>query len=440
MPDTLTLIRPVSLYPPKPHNPSPNKSATVNHFRYDCFLQPIIQLKTMTKTTQGLSPSLILLMSIATGLAVASNYYAQPLLDTIARNFSLSASTAGFIVTAAQLGYAAGLLFLVPLGDMFERRMLIVSMTLLAAGGMLITASSQSLGMLILGTALTGLFSVVAQILIPLAATLATPDKRGKVVGTIMSGLLLGILLARTVAGLLANLGGWRTVFWVASILMALMAIALWRGLPKMKSDTQLNYPQLLGSVFSLFIHDKLLRTRAMLGCLTFANFSILWTSMAFLLAAPPFNYSEGMIGLFGLAGAAGALGARPAGGFADKGKSHLTTTVGLLLLLLSWLAIWLGHTSVPMLIIGILILDLTVQGVHITNQTVIYRIHPDARNRLTAGYMTSYFIGGAAGSLISASAWQHAGWAGVCLAGTTVAVLNLLVWWRGFHRQEAVN
>ncbi|EPF2246093.1 MFS transporter [Citrobacter werkmanii] len=394
----------------------------------------------MTKTTQGLSPSLILLMSIATGLAVASNYYAQPLLDTIARNFSLSASTAGFIVTAAQLGYAAGLLFLVPLGDMFERRMLIVSMTLLAAGGMLITASSQSLGMLILGTALTGLFSVVAQILVPLAATLATPDKRGKVVGTIMSGLLLGILLARTVAGLLANLGGWRTVFWVASILMALMAIALWRGLPKMKSDTQLNYPQLLGSVFSLFIHDKLLRTRAMLGCLTFANFSILWTSMAFLLAAPPFNYSEGMIGLFGLAGAAGALGARPAGGFADKGKSHLTTTVGLLLLLLSWLAIWLGHTSVPMLIIGILILDLTVQGVHITNQTVIYRIHPDARNRLTAGYMTSYFIGGAAGSLISASAWQHAGWAGVCLAGTTVAVLNLLVWWRGFHRQEAVN
>ncbi|EGP1155539.1 MFS transporter [Salmonella enterica] len=338
----------------------------------------------MTKPTHGLSPALIVLMSVATGLAVASNYYAQPLLDTIAHHFSLSASSAGFIVTAAQLGYAAGLLFLVPL-----------------------------------------------------AATLATPATRGKVVGTIMSGLLLGILLARTVAGLLANLGGWRTVFWVAS---ALMAVALWRGLPKLKSDTHLNYPQLLGSVFSLFIHDKLLRTRALLGCLTFANFSILWTSMAFFLAAPPFSYSEGMIGLFGLAGAAGALGARPAGGFADKGKSHLTTTFGLLLLLLSWLAIWLGHTSVLALIIGILVLDLTVQGVHITNQTVIYRLHPDARNRLTAGYMTSYFIGGAAGSLISASAWQHAGWAGVCLAGVTVALLNLLVWWRGFHRQEAVN
>ncbi|QZS46405.1 MFS transporter [Enterobacter cloacae complex sp.] len=394
----------------------------------------------MTKTTPGLSPALILLMSVATGLAVASNYYAQPLLDTIARAFNLSASSAGFIVTAAQLGYAAGLLFLVPLGDMFERRMLIVSMTLLAAGGMLITASSQSLTMMIVGTALTGLFSVGAQILVPLAATLASPDKRGKVVGTIMSGLLLGILLARTVAGLLASLGGWRTVYWVASVLMVVMALALWRGLPKVKQENHLNYPQLLASVFSLFTQDKLLRTRALLGCLTFANFSILWTSMAFLLAAPPFNYSEGVIGLFGLAGAAGALGARPAGGLADKGKSHLTTTAGLVLLLLSWAAIWYGHVSVLALIVGILVLDLTVQGVHITNQTVIYRVKPEARNRLTAGYMTSYFIGGAAGSLISASAWQHAGWSGVCGIGAIVAALNLLVWWRGYHRQEAIH
>ncbi|MRS17350.1 MFS transporter [Enterobacteriaceae bacterium RIT691] len=393
----------------------------------------------MTHKSHELSPALIALMSVATGLAVASNYYAQPLLETIARAFELSAGQAGFIVTAAQLGYAAGLLFLVPLGDMFERRALIVSMTLLAAGGMLITATSQSLSLMILGTALTGLFSVVAQILVPLAATLASPEKRGKVVGTIMSGLLLGILLARTVAGLLASLGGWRTVYWVATVLMILMAFALWRGLPKMKQETHLNYPQLLGSVFSLFARDKLLRTRALLGCLTFANFSILWTSMAFLLAGAPFHFSEATIGLFGLAGAAGALGARPAGGFADKGKSHLTTTTGLILLLLSWVAIWFGHFSVLALIVGILVLDLTVQGVHITNQTVIYRVQPDARNRLTAGYMTSYFIGGAAGSLISAAAWQHYGWAGVCLAGVTMATLNLLVWWRGFHRQTAV-
>ncbi|KNC06088.1 transporter [Klebsiella sp. RIT-PI-d] len=386
----------------------------------------------MNKTPHGLSPALIALMSLATGMAVASNYYAQPLLDTIARAFTLTPGQAGFIVTAAQLGYAAGLLFLVPLGDMFERRKLIVSMTLLTALGLLITASSHSLATMLLGTALTGLFSVVAQLLVPLAATLAAPEKRGKVVGTIMSGLLLGILLARTVAGLLATLGGWQTVYWVAAGLMIIMALALWRGLPTLKQENHLNYPQILGSIFSLFFGNKLLRTRALLGCLSFANFSILWTSMAFLLASPPFNYSEGVIGLFGLAGAAGALGARPAGSLADSGKSHLTTTAGLLLLLVSWAAIWFGQASVLALIVGILILDLAVQAVHITNQTVIYRVLPEARNRLTAGYMTSYFIGGAAGSLISAAAWQHAGWAGVCGVGAIFAVLNLLVWWRG--------
>lgn len=302
----------------------------------------------MTQHSPALSPALIALMSVATGLAVASNYYAQPLLDTIAHAFSLSPGLAGFIITAAQLGYSAGLLLLVPLGDMFERRSLIVSMTFLAAGGLLLTAVSQSLWMMLLGTALTGLFSVVAQILVPLAATLATPQRRGRVVGTVMSGLLLGILLARTVAGLLASLGGWRTVFWVASVLMALMALALWRGLPKVHEKSTLNYPQLLRSVITLFAHDRLLRTRALLGCLTFANFSILWTSMAFLLSSPPFNFSEATIGLFGLAGAAGALGARPAGGLADKGKAHLTTTVGLLLLLVSWGAIALGPSPLP--------------------------------------------------------------------------------------------
>ena len=391
----------------------------------------------MTRTHHGLSPTLIVLMSVATGLAVASNYYAQPLLETIARAFALSPGEAGFIVTTAQLGYAAGLLFLVPLGDMFERRRLIVLMTLLAAGGMLIIAGSTSLPVMILGTALTGLFSVVAQILVPLAATLAAPEQRGRVVGTIMSGLLLGILLARTAAGVLAEFGGWRTVYWVASALMALMALALWRGLPEAKQETHLNYPRILGSVFALFAADRVLRTRALLGCLTFANFSILWTSMAFLLAGAPWHFSESTIGLFGLAGAAGALGARPAGSHADKGRAHLTTSGGLALLLLSWLAIWWGQTSLLALLAGILLLDLTVQGVHITNQTVIYRTRPEARNRLTSGYMTSYFIGGAAGSLLSAWAWQHAGWTGVCLAGAGMAALNLLVWWRGYHRQD---
>ncbi|MCV9880461.1 MFS transporter [Brenneria izbisi] len=388
----------------------------------------------------GLSLPLTLTMSVATGLAVASNYYAQPLLETIARAFELSVNQAGFIVTAAQLGYAVGLMFLVPLGDMFERRTLIVSMTLLAAGGMLITASASTLWLMITGTALTGLFSVVAQILVPLAATLATPETRGKVVGTIMSGLLLGILLARTVAGALASLGDWHTVYWVASTLMTIMALILWRALPRVPQENKLNYPQLLASIFRLFATSSLLRTRALLGCFSFANFSILWTSMAFLLASPPYHYSEGKIGLFGLVGAAGALAASRAGRLADQGKARQTTFAGLLLLLLSWLFVAFGAQSVIALLIGIIALDLAVQGVHVTNQSVIYRMMPEARNRLTAGYMTSYFIGGALGSMISASAYQHWGWLGVCAAGCVTSLLNLLVWWRGNHDEHPIT
>ncbi|PVU22154.1 transporter [Yersinia pestis] len=379
-------------------------------------------------------------MSVATGLAVASNYYAQPLLETIATNFNLSVNQAGFIVTAAQLGYAVGLMFLVPLGDMFERRGLIVGMTLLAAGGMLITAMSQNLTMMIIGTALTGLFSVVAQLLVPLAATLAAPEKRGKVVGIIMSGLLLGILLARTVAGALATLGGWRTIYWVASALMFIMALVLWRCLPRYKQHTGLNYGQLLGSIFALFIHTPVLRTRALLGALSFANFSVLWTSMAFLLAAPPFGYSEATIGLFGLVGAAGALMATKAGQLADKGKARVTTSAGLVLLLLSLLPIAFGQHSIIALIIGIIVLDLAVQAVHVTNQSVMYRMMPEARNRLTAGYMTSYFIGGALGSLISAAAYQHAGWYGVSTAGLVLCLLNIVTWLVGKRSDQPAN
>lgn len=391
-----------------------------------------------TTTHSPLSPALIILMAVATGLAVASNYYPQPLLETIARAFDLSVNQAGFIVTVAQLGYACGLMFIVPLGDMFERRGLIVLMTLLSAAGLLLTAMAPTLTIMLVGTALTGLFSVVAQILVPLAATLAEPERRGKVVGLIMSGLLLGILLARTVAGALASLGGWRTVYWVASALMIVMALVLWRKLPKHQLKTDLNYPQLLKSIFTLFIHTPVLRTRALIGMFCFANFSILWTSMAFLLAGPAYHYSEAVIGLFGLVGAAGALAATRAGHLADKGKAHLTTTAGLILLLLSWAAIAWGQHSVISLIIGIIVLDLSVQGVHITNQSVIYKTMPEARNRLTAGYMTTYFIGGAVGSLVSASAYQAAGWYGVSAAGTIMCVLNLLVWLKGYKYKLA--
>ncbi len=382
------------------------------------------------KTPQAeLTTGLTLLMAIATGLVVASNYYAQPLLDTIALQFNLTTNMAGFIVTAAQLGYAVGLLFLVPLGDLFERKKLIIVMTTLSASGLLITALSDNIWQILLGTALTGLFSVVAQVLVPMAASIAKPHQRGKAVGTIMSGLLLGILLARTISGGVAMIGGWRAIYWVAFGLMMILVLVLALKLPRYHQKTDLNYFQLIFSIGHLFFTTPVLGTRALLGALTFANFALLWTAMAFLLASPPFNYSEGTIGLFGLVGAAGALMATQAGRLVDKGKGKLITTLGLVLLLLSWIPIGMAKYSLIAFIIGVLVLDLAVQAVHVTNQSTLYRIMPEARNRLTAGYMTSYFIGGALGSLLSGYAYEHAGWLGVAISGAVLTGISLIIW-----------
>jgi len=390
--------------------------------------------------TPSLTPGLVPIMSVATGLAVAGNYYAQPLLPAIAREMGLSAAGAGAIVTTAQLGYALGLLLIVPLGDLLERRRLIVVMTLLAAAGLLVTALSPSMAGVFVGTALAGLFSVVAQVLVPLAATLAAPAQRGKVVGTVMSGLLLGILLARTVAGALATLGGWRTVYWVGAAAMALAALVLARRLPRYQHSVGLSYPRLLLSVLGLFREEPSLRLRAFLGAAAFAAFSVLWTSMAFLLAGPAYGFSEVTIGLFGLAGAAGALAASAVGHLADRGHGDRATTLGWWLLLLSWGALYFAPLSLVALILGVLALDLAVQGVHVSNQGAIYRIRPEARNRLTAAYMTCYFIGGAAGSLVSAAAYGAAGWSGVCLCGGIVSLAGLAAWLGGSRLHKAVS
>ncbi|WP_374448011.1 MFS transporter [Providencia sp.] len=390
--------------------------------------------------TAELTTGLTILMAIATGLIVASNYYAQPLLDTIAVQFNLTTNMAGFIVTAAQLGYAVGLLFLVPLGDLFERKRLILFMTFLSASGLLITALSTNIWQILLGTALTGLFSIVAQVLIPMAASIAHPNKRGKAVGIIMSGLLLGILLARTVSGAVAMVGGWRAIYWVAFILLIILLIVLAIKLPRYHQKANLNYFQLLCSIGRLFFSTPVLAVRASLGALSFANFGLLWTAMAFLLASPPFNYSEGTIGLFGLVGAAGALMASQAGHLVDKGKGKIITTVGLVLLLLSWLPIGLAKHSLVAFIIGILVLDLAVQAVHVTSQSTLYRIMPEARNRLTAGYMTSYFIGGALGSLLSGYAYERAGWEGVAIAGVSLTALSLIIWAIGIRFDPTIS
>ena len=378
---------------------------------------------------QGLSPLLVLIMASATGLAVASNYFAQPLLPTMAKDLGLSTTKAGIIVTTAQLGYAAGLLFIVPLGDLFERRGLIVVMAFLSAAGLLTTALAPTLSMVLVGTALTGLFSVVAQILVPFAATLAAPEKRGKVVGTVMSGLLLGILFARTVAGALTSLGGWRTVYFTGAGAMVVATLVLRRALPRYHRPVDLSYFRLLLSIAALFREEPVLRIRALLGAAAFGTFSVFWTSMAFLLAGPPHRMSPGTIGLFGLVGIAGALAASSAGRLADSGKGDWATGAGLLILLGSWVPLALVQHSMAAFLIGVLLLDLAVQGVHISNQAAIYRIRPEARNRLTAAYMTSYFLGGAAGSLLSATAFSQFRWMGVVALGVASSAFGGIVW-----------
>ncbi|HEY0335177.1 MAG TPA: MFS transporter [Stenotrophomonas sp.] len=370
--------------------------------------------------------SLVLLMSVATGLAVASNYYAQPLLQTLARTFGVGDAQAGLVVTVAQLSYAAGLLLIVPLGDRLERRALIVGLYVMCAVGLLISAMSGSFSMLLVGTWLTGVCSVSAQVLVPYAATLAAPHERGRVVGTVMSGLLLGILLARTVSGLLAGAGGWHTVYWFGAAMMLLVAGLLWRGLPRHHGDPSLSYPRLIVSVVTLLRDEPVLRSRAVLGGLIFAGFSVFWTTLAFLLAGPAYGYGTSVIGLFGLIGAAGALAANLSGKLSDRGQDGLATWGGLAMLLASWLLMLAAPHSLMLLIVGVLLLDVAVQGVHINNQNVIYRLDPAARNRITSAYMTCYFIGGATGSILGTLAYARAGWTGVSVLGAILAAAAL--------------
>jgi len=248
-------------------------------------------------------------------------------------------------------------------------------------------------------------------------------------VGTVMSGLFLGILLARTLAGALASLGSWRSVYWAGCAAMVVAALVLRCALPRHHEPLGLSYPKLMRSILTLFREEPVLRLRALLGAATFGAFSTLWTSVSFLLAAPPYNYSAGTIGLFVLAGVAGALAASGAGRLGDRGHGGRVTGWGLALLLLSWGILACARGSLAALVAGILLLDLTAQAVHISNQTTIYRLRPEARNRLTAAYMTCYFIGGAACSLLSAWAYGYKGWAGVTVAGAAVSAVGLAAW-----------
>ncbi|GAA1524844.1 MFS transporter [Actinomadura kijaniata] len=382
-----------------------------------------------TRQAAGLGRGLLFLMSAATGLSVASNYFAHPLLDLFSRELNLGTSMAAMIVTAAQIGYGAGLLLLVPLGDLLERRKLAVGLFMVTAASLLVSATAPNGAVLLAGTVLTAFASVAAQVLVPFAAALAAPEQRGRVVGTVMTGLLLGALLSRTVSGGLSELGGWRTVYWVNALLMAAMAALLWRALPAMRSDAGLSYPALIKSTLLLFREEPVLRWRAGIGALSFAAFNGVWVALAFLLARPPYGWTEAAIGLFGLVGVGGPIAASMAGRQADRGGAQRVTGVGTLGMLASWGLLALGGSSLPWLLGGLILLSLAQQGLLVANQNVVYALRPEARNRLNAAFMTSNFVGGAAGSALVSVAWVNGGWSGVVLLGTVLSAGTVALW-----------
>lgn len=368
-------------------------------------------------------------MTFATGAIVANLYYAQPLEATLAEHFGASTGAVGAALTVIQVAYAVGLATVVPLGDLLQRRRLVVTVLAVTVAGLVVAATAPSLAVLGSAFAVVGVTAVAAQVLVPFAAQLARPGEQGRTVGTVMSGLLIGVLVARVVSGLVADWLGWRAVFVLAAVLTALCALTLWRTLPVVAPSIRTSYPRLLGSVLGLIRDQPVLRLRMVYGSTSYASFGALWTSIGFLLASPPFNLSDAQIGLFALFGVAGALMARFAGRLADRGLAHPTTGAALALTAASFVLVWQGAHSLVVLAIGIVVFDMALQGCHITNQSVVFALAPQARSRLNTAYMTSYFVGGATGSGLSAAMYAAHGWTGVVIVGAAFPTLGFLVW-----------
>ncbi|HVJ42225.1 MAG TPA: MFS transporter [Dongiaceae bacterium] len=373
-----------------------------------------------------------LIFAVAAGLSVANIYYAQPLLGSMARDFEIAPAAMGIVVTMAQAGYGLGLIFIVPLGDLMDRRRLIVGQGILSVIALFAVATARSEAILFASMAAMGLLAVVVQVLVAFAATLATPSTRGRAVGMVTSGIVIGILAARFVAGLLADLGGWRVVYLTSAVVMAAMVILLLRVLPRHAMPTGTGgYGATLRSVPALFLRDRVLLARGILALLIFAAFSTFWTALVLPLSSPPFAYSHTQIGLFGLVGMAGALAATGAGRLADRGFGEWTTGLSLALLLASWGMIAALPHSMPLLLAGVILLDLAVQAVHVTNQSIIIERHPEARSRLVGGYMVFYSAGSALGAIAATMTYAHAGWFGVSALGAAFSATAFLAWGR---------
>jgi predicted MFS family arabinose efflux permease len=384
---------------------------------------------TATRSTESpthLSRGTLLLLSTVAGVSVANIYYNQPLLDSLRATYPAQAGWVGVVPASTQLGYAAGMLFLAPLGDRFDRRRIILLQTAGLVLALLVAALAPTLATLAAASLAVGVLATIAQQAVPFAAELAPPEERGRAVGTVMSGLLLGILLARTAAGLIAEHFGWRTVFGASiAALVALAGVVILR-LPKSQPTSARPYGKLLASMWHLAIELPELRQAALTGAALFAAFSGFWSVLTLLLAGPPFHLGPQAAGLFGIVGAAGALAAPLAGRSADKRGPRAVITLSIVLVALSFVVFGLSKASLVGLVLGVVILDIGVQAAQISNQSRIYALKPEARSRINTVYMVGYFIGGAMGSAVGALAWRNFGWTGVSVAGLAFTLMAM--------------
>ncbi|GMA57796.1 major facilitator transporter [Alicyclobacillus sacchari] len=374
-----------------------------------------------------LSKRLILVMSIAAGLAVANLYYGQPLLNDMRMSFHTASWRVGVAATLTQVGYACGLFLFVPLGDSHERRRLIVRMSIAAACALVFLAATQNIGWLYTASLAVGVTTVVPQMIVPFAAHLAAPAERGKVVGTVMSGLLIGILLARTLSGFVGSQLGWRAMYFIAAAIMILLAIILQWLLPALPSEAETPYGQLLRSLFTLIRQLPDLRDASLLGAMSFAAFSVFWTVLSLYLAGPPFHLGADVAGLLGLAGVAGAMIAPAAGSITSRIPAPYASRLATCVTLLSFLILWLFRQHLIGLIVGAVVMDLGVQATQVSNQARIYGLSEAARSRLNTVYMVTYFLGGALGSFVGSFVFDRWHWAGVCAAASILLLIGIL-------------